>query len=455
MKKIFTGLLAFVLLLVAAVAAGSYWFGFQSEKIYSTGLQQFANRHKLTIASHDYQRGWLSATSKAVLTDPKTHSTLKINSLLQHGPLPVRSTLDGLRTNPMAVRPVQAIVHSHIQLQIPSTMAKALTANAVTRVSINADADTTFQLEAGTMQSTKGGKLQWTQTSGNVHYRQQLQQINGQFNSPQLIMSSAKQSASLENIDGQFKLNLKDINTPETFRLTAKMFRIKTPGVAETIFKQFFIELPQPTRSGNKTRSLQTGFQSANWHQQTFGLARFSLSSKALEPLWSSTTTPPSLPDLLSSFKTRPPHINARLQMATDHGAVEGSLELQLDPQKLAAVSPLALFAALQADASLTLPRALLETVMVEKLRAEILVLQQQGKISALTPQQQQQILDQALPGRMNALISSKSFVQLADGRFSSHLQIRDTKLLLNDTPLNLFDFLGKFSAGNALHGLP
>ncbi|HED13009.1 MAG TPA: DUF945 family protein [Gammaproteobacteria bacterium] len=459
MKKLLTWLLAILLLTAAAMAGASYWFGLQAEKIYASGLQQFAISHHLTITQQRYQRGWFTATSTTIFFDPQRKATLKIDSLLQHGPLPWRSTIDRLRTDPLAVRPVQAIVYSRLQLQQQSApgipiAGYSVTGNAVTRVKINADADTTFQLDKSMIQSSKGGSLRWQQVSGNVQYLQLRQQLTGQLESPKLDISGPGKTVILENIRSRFSFTLKGWRSPENFQLTADTVKMQATDSAATVLKQFFVKIQGPTTRADQALSLRAGFNTANWKQQQFGPAQFTLSSKSLEPLFSATTPPPASPSLLDTFRKYPPHIKAQLRMATDNGMLEGQLKLQLEPQKLTAISPLALFAALKADASVTLPRTLLEAAMVEKLRAEILLLQQQGKIRDLTPQQLQQILDRALPGRINALLSAKMFVQQSDGRFSSHLQIQDSKLQLNDTPLNIFELLSKFTGGGAAHGL-
>jgi len=453
-KKLIFSLLLVLLLAIATIAGASYWFGLQAEKIYTNGLQQLASSHRLTLSSHQYQRGWFSANSAAILTSQHNRTTLKINSVLQHGPFPLRSTIDQLRTDPIALRPVQVIVHSHLQLQAKSTPAYTLSGNAITRVKINADADTTFQIDGGTMQSARGDTIHWSRASGSVHYLQQPQQLAGHIDSHGLELAGPGRTAVLENLKSQFRVNIKNMRSPQYVKVTADTLMMRPAKSAETDLKQFFVELIPVTPAG-QTRSLRAGFTTATWQDQQFGPGQVTLSAKALEPLFTNSVKPPELSALLKIFKTHPPRIKATLQVNTGNGSLEGQLDLQLDSQKLARIDPLALFAALKADASLALPRPLLEDMMAEKLRAEMLLLQQQGKISGLTSQQQQQMLDQALPGRINALLSAKTFIELADGRFSSHLQLRNSRLLLNDTPLNIFELLSKFSSKGTDHGRP
>jgi len=455
MKKLVLSLLVIFLLAVATIAGASYWFGLQAEKIYTNGLQRFASRQQLTLTSHRYQRSWFNATSSAVLSDPKTKATLKIDSLLQHGPLPMRSTFESLRTDPMTIRPVQAVVYSRLLLNTKSTPSYTVSGTAVTRVKLNADANTTLQFDQGTIQSAKGGTIRWQQASANLSYLQQQQQLDGRLDSPMLTFSGRGKTVILDTVRGRFRLNLEDLRSPQNIRMTADVVRIQSSQSASTNFQQFFIELQHPVNPDNPSLNLQAGFTAATWKQRQFGPGQFSFSAKALEPLFANTTSMPALPALLEAFKARPPRIQAQLQMTGDDGTLEGQLDLQLDPENITGPGPLALFAALKADASMTLPRSLLEAMMAEKLRAEILQLQQQGKISDLSTLQQQQILDQALPGRINALLSAKTFVQLADGRFSSHLQLLHSKLQLNDLPLNIFELLGKLRGSSMSRGQP
>jgi len=449
MKKLFTGLSVILLLTVAAVAGASYWFGLQAERIYTAGLQQFANDHKLTLSSQQYQRNWFQSTSTAVLSNPKNSTTLKIDSLLQHGPLPWRSTLKRLRTDPLAVRPVQAIVYSHLQLQsqaaaAQSTPGYSLAGTAVTQVKINAETKSVFQFGKGRIESTAGSSINWQQASGVIYYQPQAQRLTGQFQSPKLAFFSPGKTAVMEALSGRFVLKLDDLRNPQNMRLSADRLEIQTAGATATAFSQFFIELPG---FSEQLATMKVGFAAANWKKQQFGAGQFSLSSKALTPLFSSATTPPGLTELLQAFKTNPPSIQAQLQMTTENGLLDGQLDLRLKPEQLAGTNPLALFAALQADASLTIPRSLVEIMMTEKLRTEILLLQQQKKISNLSPQQLQQILEQAVPGRINALLSSKTFLLQADGRLTSHLQLQNSTLQLNGESLNIFELLGKLTS--------
>ena len=456
MKKVAVIVVALLIVVIAAVGAGAYWFGKQAEVAYNGALQAFAKNGQITIANSSFDRGWLSSTADVTLSLPGFPGGLSITSRIQNGPFP------GLWS--LKFMPGMAIVDS-VLTGNARALAKLSGIKANTMIFLAGNSNTDIQIPA--YREPPPGGLSWLEGSGKISVSADQQTIEGSVTLPEVQVASPTGALDVR----QTNISWNRLPSPSGLGVGGydiSIARIAVKGSASpTTIEGVHLATSSRESAGSQTlvfslsaRSLKDGVGSKQGGQ--IGPGRFTMQLSKLDTksllgyqrdtqiLYNRRLPPdkfgPAAADafakLLASLARKSPELDlTKLSVNVGGSEITGKGKFVLDGSNLPTPNNLSgLMQAIEGKASLFVPRAAVATLASQDIQRQLATYQAQGELTPdevekLTPDKVSAITSAALPTYMNKVITGMHLVP-DGGDFTLTVAAHQGQWLVNDKPL-------------------
>jgi uncharacterized protein YdgA (DUF945 family) len=470
MKRFLVTTLIVLILLAGGLTGSSYWAGVQAERLYQGYLNQSSQDPGMTLTQDAYQRGVLSSQALTQLTLTGRDQSIGVERFsvplrqeIYHGPLPIRWWLQGHFT----MQPVQAVIRTVLgqnvagrailtelfddrePLTIISTVAlDGSSQNRITvpyldvtqRLNINA---ITFSGLQGDLQVAPLGRSVKGELSAAAFYAVLSQEQGSTLRLRDLRLT-------LDQHYGQFGLMVGDsalsLETLETTNLN------EAPGTLN------MAGLTLRTNVREQGESVNSGFSLAireiNWDQATIGSVHFQLSANKLDGAtlaqlrqWNnkhpgSDADPAAIQELLKllpALLQRNPELVWETQANAPEGELKASAKIVLqDPGPIQPQTPVQWLNVLaNANAELTVSKALLETGLINIVKAQLIV----AALKAGEEPDEEELANAAALQTQQKLsqLQATQWLRLEDETYRTQARFEQGRLFLNDTEIPWF----------------
>ena len=472
MKKIFITFFVLVFLaLVAAIGGAPYWFGMETEKAYDAVLQAPANESAATLTPVSYDRGWFSSTVQTKIQYRGIPTVFMATSQVSHGPFPLSRILSDSQFTP-----VKSQIHSEIVVVADPRASETqawvqlppVTVDTV--IAMNGSGESRLAYPAN-KKTTDAQSLSWQAGSGIITFDADMNKINVNLQMPEFMFKDVHQQITLKNVS----TDSSSYKSDSGYRLDNTHIKI---GATD------FVALPEgdsplkpaftvnglrisdvTTETGNNLNlSFEYGFKDLHVVNQSFGPAQLKLEvrkldrptlvafGKTLGELFKQNLPAEQLGalatgkmiDLLADLAKKSPELEiTKFGLTTSDGEIQGKAKLAVDGSNLnVRENPMLLVGALSGEGEISLPGALVETIVKKQVQNEIEALKVSGKlkpaeVEKLTPQKESDIADKVLPQRVQAFAAKFKMVP-TDSRFQINASFNHGQLLVNNQPFKM-----------------
>lgn len=425
-KKVLTGLVTLLGLVLAAPLAAAYWYGRETESAFQALAKDLGERAGVRVTIRHYERGWLRSTAATEFTLQGTPAILTATHEIRHGPLAVDRWLEGK----VDVDFFSARMHSELTgLKLPSQNVNLAFAKPAVVADTVVSADGTIESRlhlAGSLELTPGQRaVNWAAGSGTLMASADLKRYQLEAAFPSLrLAGEAPMPAPLEikNVRlriqmaegalgysfGTTSLELADLSIGEQARIAALSLKATTRPAGP------HLELVADYRIGE----VQIGGQTLGPGQVTLevrkldlaSLGRFSEEMKEIygrnlpEQQASLMVVGKSLA-LLTALAEKAPELEVtQLSLKTGNGEMTGKASFVLDGSRSdVRTNPMRLLTALRGEAEVTVPAPLLRPLVAPLVEQDLAAYRAQGALSdrevvALRGETLTRVVDRAIP---------------------------------------------------------
>ncbi len=457
MKKI---ILAVVIALVAALGAAPYWFGMQAEKTYAALLQNLKETQGATIVETRYQRGWLGASADTVIQFRQLPVPLSFSHRIGHGPFPI----DDLMRGEFNLRPVQAsfqtTVFPRFEVEARGGLKTALL-EATTRVGLSGESESRINLPAYKSPPDQPTRVEWLGMNGNLRFSPDLKRVAGTLSAPGLNLSGGNNDVALKTLEASFNLNESRYGiTVGDMSASIATFEVRQGGEGEEgapwTVKGLVVSNTTRETGDNIGSTLRAELKEMGTGGGAYGPLVFELQLRNLDAAalkqWrdemaKAQTTPEgaeapaaagpgAFVQLVTALAKKSPEAEVtKLNLKTPDGELQGQAKLVLDGRNQnLADNPMAWLAALEGEATLSIPASLVKALVAAEIRTELAALQTQGKMQALADDQVGEVVAKALPERLPQWAEAKRLV--ADGdHYKLTAALKQGEITVNEQP--------------------
>jgi uncharacterized protein YdgA (DUF945 family) len=441
-----------LVILAAGLAAVPYWFGMQAEKTYHQITRQLENKGYISVVSSRYERGVLASTAETTFTIPGHSEPIRAVHEISHGPLP----LDRLFSGEFDFEPVQAVIESHLSGGGEAAALDAVSAS--TRIKLNGGGISRISDGGLRAQAEDGSELTLEGIKGTLRFRPNLTRATGSLGARSLRVTKQDGDMTLNGVDSTFDvysgllgLSLGDA-TVKVDALTANSVEGSPPlslrglkfrssaqdrgGAIDTTLAMEVREFRTEDAKGGpgefaiQLRNLDAGAL------QAFEERSRQVQAKGATPEQQGAMMMGGLMDLLAGLGRRDPELEiTRLRLVMPEGELTGAGHVRLDGDKLDG-GPLAALNAVDAEAQLNLPAAMVLAMVELEVGMELTELQSKGEIPELSEEQRQKVIDNTAPGRVEEWAAARHLVKDND-HYRIQAALKDGLLTVNGEPFN------------------
>ena len=404
-------ILVIVLIIVLALFGLPYWFGIQTEKVYNDIVSTYSKTGNISILEKSYEKGWLNSKAKTTFAIKNGDAELikfEETDTIYHGPFPLQAVLSGMS----GLTPVMAVIDSKLvaipvgESEFSQIIKKLPPVSLLTRLSLDGGGITDITMPGIETEAGKGGgKLKWEGLTGDVKFSPEFRDVDAEFKSSGLKLTGKDTDFTITGLSGASRLKyvgpenkypVGDIN----FAVDEITARTKDENSAE--YEDFSITGIALTGTStesegilNSTHSL--GFKEIDAGGSKYGPGGYELAIRNIDMAsWikiqdqlRKNQNAPQTEEARAAFMTelmkivpglikKSPEIElTKLTIKTSDGSLDGHLKISVDGTNMdnpeLASNPLFLVTAIKANARVSVTKPLLERVITDYKKEEIL----------------------------------------------------------------------------------
>ncbi len=448
-KRIAVALLAVFLGVGAALP---YGFGLQTEQAYNEFLDDLERGGEWRVSERSYTRGWLDSNATSVLQARDRPLRLELNHRVGHGPFP----LDGFLEHVKNVAPVSGIFTSRAMISYgegADTVALAEPLEARSVVDLGGNVSSRLWLAASTLDPAEGVRVSWESLRASFRWSAASGDVVGLYRAPAVAIETPYARVSTGPLEADFRAGPTDASTKLSLDVEDVDVQPLQSGAEAIAARRLDFVSTTSEAQGELAFQIEArvdslGVGAARYGPATLVVRLDGLDARAVTAARGSggsqgeaAAAAPALA-LMRAVTDGEPHLEARFDLLTDAGRVEGSGDVTLDEQRAGALNPIALLAAIRVKASASFPATIARAVLERSVRDELAELKAEGSLPEMTPEQESEVVAAAVAERLQRLVESKRLVAGGDDRYSVAASLQGGAFSLNGEPatLPLFD---------------
>lgn len=465
MKKFALVLGAVTALLIAVAVALPFWFGVETEKTYERLVQEVSQRTGAQLQDTKYERGWLRSTATTDARYPGLPLQISLAHEIRHGPVAFDRLLEGQFDAVLVQARIKTRVHLVVsreagQAGAPSTL-KFPPITAETAIALNGDGDLRAELPARKNAGDEKPAIEWSAVSATMRIDREWTKIHMDMRAPRIAVAGIGAMSQPVTLSGiTFRSDTHEGVAGYFFgdsSLVIKQVKVDPAMVFDGLR---FVAVARPAGDDVSLR-FSNGIDQVSVADRRFGPGQLTVEARRLDAAMLKeferelnaiyTKNLPEeqttllilgrLLELVSGLAKKTPEIEiTRLSVEIDGQEISGSGKLVLDGSKAdLSKNPMLLLTALRGEAELTVPSAILKSMLAPVIRRDIIESAQRGELdpdelARMDPETMSRIVDQALP----LYLARNDFTRLlvpAAGAYKVIAVFRRGQLLVNHVP--------------------